>query len=416
MIAESLSSLSQVRAFVKVAQHGAISRATASLFRTQSVVTRAIRDLEDQLGAALFERHAGGMILTGDGEAVLPRAKRIVEELQAVPRYLSNEKSRLAHTEEVEALYLFNTQRLRIFVRLCETRHVQTAARTLGLTQPALSAALKVLESNAGQRLFERTPRGLVLTVFGRAIEPNVRRALNELAHLPSDIAHHRGVLEGSVRIGALPLGRTRILPEAIIRITSKFPGVRVVTNESPFEHLVNDLRFGELDFIFGALRPEEYANDLTSEALLSESLVLLVRPGHPLLGRRVRVSDLSRTRWIVSRAHTPARRLLENCMAKLGVSNVQPAVETGDLALIRGLLLRSDLVAAVSMHQLEHEMVRGELNRLEFNLPDTTRSIGVIQRSGAIPSPVATALLSAVRQVATEEPGGTPSVHRDAT
>lgn len=102
--------------------------------------------------------------------------------------------------------------------------------------------------------------------------------------------------------------------------------------------------------------------------------------------------------------------------MAKLGVSNVQPAVETGDLALIRGLLLRSDLVAAVSMHQLEYEMMRGELDRLEFNLPDTTRSIGVIQRSGAIPSPVATALLSAVRQVATEEPGSTPLVRRDAT
>ena len=95
---------------------------------------------------------------------------------------------------------------------------MQTVASLLGLSQPAISSTLKVLESGCGQTLFERTPRGLLPTRASLDILFPVRRALNELRHIDTDISALQGRLQGVVQVGALPLGRTRILPEAIVR------------------------------------------------------------------------------------------------------------------------------------------------------------------------------------------------------
>ena len=76
------------------------------------------------------------------------------------------------------------------------------------------------------------------------------------------------------------------------------------------------------------------------------------------------------------------------------------PAVETGDLAVLRGLLLESDMLTAISPHQLRYEIRDGSLVVLDFPLEGTRRQIGISQRRGAIASPGARALMVQVAQV----------------
>ncbi|AHL76898.1 LysR family transcriptional regulator [Stutzerimonas stutzeri] len=367
-MSRDLPNLMQVRAFVRVADQGSVSRASSMLYRAQSVVTRAIADLETRLDVALFERHANGMRLTDPGARVLPRAQRVLAELESVPLLLGRDPG-----QTTEPLYLYQARRLQLFVKLCETHHMQTVANLFGLSQPAVSAALKVLEDGCGERLFERTPRGLQPT---------------------------QGALHGAIHVGALPLGRTRILPEAIVRLTAAHPGVQVMTNESPFDLLATELRAGDLDFVFGALRPAEYASDLHGEQLLIEEMVVLARRGHALGAKRLTPQDLAQARWVLPRASTPARAKLDASFAELGIAPPRPIVETGDLALIRGLLLQSDMLAAVSAHQLEHEIDSGELQPLPLPLRHTTRPIGLIYRAGGLHSPPAAALMEQIREV----------------
>ncbi|MBD9631560.1 MULTISPECIES: LysR family transcriptional regulator [Pseudomonadaceae] len=393
-----LANLMQVRAFVRVADLGSVSRASEALFRAQSVVTRAISELELRLAAPLFERHANGMRLTNSGNCVLPRARRVLAELESVPRLLG--------MPPVEPLYLYQGRRLEVFVKLCETRHMQTVASHFGLSQPAVSSALKVLEGGCGQPLFERTPRGLQPTRASHEILFAIRRALNELRHIDTDLSAMRGSLSGVVHVGALPLGRTRILPEAIVRLTARHPGVQVITNESPFDLLATELRAGDVDFVFGALRSAQYASDLTGEALLTEEVVLLARQGHPLLQGQRTLGELQRARWVLPRAGSPARHLLETRFAAAGMVAPHAVVESGDLAIIRGLLLHSDMLAAVSAHQLEHEIASGELCPLPVQLEQTTRAIGLTFRNGCLHSPVSAALMQSIREVIREQAG----------
>lgn len=399
MESSELPSLMHVRAFVRVADHGSVSKASVALFRAQSVVTRSISELETRLGVPLFERHANGMRLTDFGARLLPRARRTLTELETVPGLLGG-----ADKQAVEPLYLFQVRRLQVFVKLCETHHMQTVASLFGLSQPAVSSTLKVLESGCGRPLFERTPRGLQPTRVSHEILFPIRRALNELRHIETDITALRGALQGVVHVGALPLGRTRILPEAIVRMMAEHPAIQVITNESPFDLLATELRAGDVDFIFGALRPEAYASDLAGEALLNEDMVVVARRDHPLYSKHALHDELSTARWVLPRAGSPARQMLDECFTRFGIAPPRPVVESADMAIIRGLLLRSDMLAAVSAHQLEQEIASGELCILPLELKQTTRAIGLTSRNGCLHSPVAQALMDMIRRVIREQ------------
>ncbi|WP_317988247.1 LysR family transcriptional regulator, partial [Erwinia amylovora] len=87
--AGELVNLMQIRAFRQDVAQGSVSKAADELFRTQSAITRSIRDLELTLAVPLFERNAGGMMLTDFGKCVLPRAHRAVDELLQIPLQLA---------------------------------------------------------------------------------------------------------------------------------------------------------------------------------------------------------------------------------------------------------------------------------------------------------------------------------------
>ena len=388
--------LMQIRAFLCVVDCGSVSKASVLLFRAQSVVTRAIIVLEERLGVCLFERNVHGMRLTKQGSAVVPRARRIVDELMAIPPIF--DKNSVWH---IAPLFLYQTRRLEMFATLCETHYMPAAASTLGVTQPAISAAIKILEQGCGCSLFERTPHGLLPTRPCLAMLVRVRRALNELRHIDDDLFALEGTLQGTVHVGALPLGRTMILPEAIVRLTIKHPHVLVVTNESPFDLLASELRAGDVDFIFGALRATTLGGDLHSEALLQEEMVVLVRRNHPWLDHAISPENLAAASWLLPRSGTPARQLLDKFFAHIGIATPNPVVETGDLAILRGVLLRSDMLAAVSAHQLQHEMGCGDLVQLPVPLIHTTRPIGLISRAAALQSSASSALMDEIREVA---------------
>lgn len=127
----------------------------------------------------------------------ITRARRAVEDLQAVPALMRKLKVRAsASTALPDAGWLFHTRRLEIFIQLYHVNHTQTVATQLGVTQPAISAALKILEKGADAALFRRTPEGVRPTAAADVLYPHISRSLNELDNIWSDLAARRSVLE----------------------------------------------------------------------------------------------------------------------------------------------------------------------------------------------------------------------------
>lgn len=392
--------LMQIRALNQVVIQGSVSKAADVLCRTQSAVTRSIRSLEQNLGVSLFERHSNGMLMTSYGKCILPRVEQALAELMQIPEMLSSLQNRTSPRPDSEPLWLFNLRRLEIFIVLSQNHHMQTTAVQMGLSQPAISAALKILESGAGVQLLARTPRGLMPSLAGREIIPSIRRALNTLSHIPAEISACQGILRGVVRVGALPLGRTRLLPQAIVNLTENYPGIQVVTNESAYETLVAEMRAGDIDLIFGALRSDKNCTDMQQEQLFCEQMIILVRAGHPLTKKPLDIADLQQARWVLPRSATPARYLLNQSFRAMGISIPDPVVETGDLAILRGILKQSDMLAAVSAQQLNIEIISGDLVTLPITLPATQRAIGITTRLGSLHSSAAEAMLLCLKKV----------------
>lgn len=395
----SAINLHHLRIFCSVATSGGIRVSAELLFRAPSAVARAVAVLEEQLGVALFERKGRGMLLTNAGDTVLARALRIEGELNAV----REEALKLGGQdgERVGSIdALFNGTRLMCASLLAQVHHMPSVARTIGLSQPAVSAAIGKLEGSLRQPLFLRTARGMTPTELGVRWIMRFDRALAELNHIASDVSALKGTLEGLVTVGALPLARTLMLPTAIAALLKRYPRLQVRSLESPYEELCRGLLSGRVDFILGALRPA-VDKELVTELLFGEPIVLICRSGHPLVGKQnLTFEDIGTFPWVLSRAGTPLRDSLDAFFVRSGQTPPRPAVETGDLALLRGMLLQSDMLTTLSAQQLYYEIDAGNLTVLPFVMEGMQRKIGVTTRSGARLSPGAVALLAEVRKL----------------
>jgi LysR family transcriptional regulator of gallate degradation len=390
--------LRHLRAFLAVAEEGSAYRAGETLFRAQSAVSRSVHKLESVLGVALFERRAHGMLLTEYGRALLTRARRVQQEVQRARTDLVAMTDKGTVRNAAVFNMLAHERGLRVFVALTEQHHMPSVADGIGISQPAVSMAIRQLEDSVGLRLFERTARGMIPTEPGMALALRLKRALAETRHAIADIAALRGVTQGTVTVGALPLGRTRLLPESIAGVVAQHPGLRVATIEGSFETLAASLRAGDIDFILGALRPGDYASDLSATPLADDALAIVARREHPWARRkRIAPADLTRARWVLPRVHTPNRTLFERALTARGLAAPDVVVETSDLAVLRGVLVNSDLVTAISPRQLSYELRAGLLQVLPFPLEDTRRVIGITQRTDSVASPGAKILMEEI-------------------
>ncbi len=395
-----------LRPFLEVAACGSVTRAAESLRRAQSAVSRSIAELERALGVTLFERRTRGLLLTEFGRTFERRVRIAFGELAQARDELARRAPDAAARLRRAPVFTFSVheRRLAVLAAFDERRHVSDAARVAHLSQPAVSMAMREIEAPLGVALFDRGASGTALSEAGAILLRHVKRALAQIRIGVSELSALRGVMEGRVTIGATPFGRPYLLPVAISRLVREHPGVTVRTVEGSMASLTAGLRSGDIDFVFGALPRDAPHEELVREELYTEAMAVLARAGHPLAARRRR--DALRAAlhevWVLPQRGSPSREMFEASLASLGLAQPRVAVESSDLALIRGLMLESDMVSAASRHLFHHELAEGLLVALVRTLPGSERAIGILRRTVDHSSPPAQLLIEALRSVRT--------------
>ena len=132
-------------------------------------------------------------------------------------------------------------------VAVAEERHFGRAAARCHVSQPALSAQVKKLEAALGTRLFERTPRGVIVTEPGKHLLRQARRMLDEGRRF-LELASASGALSGELRIDAIATLGPYVVPHILRPLRRRFPDVSFVLREGRTEAILEALGTGETD------------------------------------------------------------------------------------------------------------------------------------------------------------------------
>jgi DNA-binding transcriptional LysR family regulator len=183
---------------------------------------------------------------------------------------------------------------IRYFLAICEHGGFSRAADACGVSQPALTTALKRLEKEVGGDLFHREGRRLVLSEVGRLVKPHLEK-LYEAKDAAMEVARNFRLLRATpLRIGVMPtIGPARISGYLAL-FRNAHPGIDVAVSEYPLERLLHLLEDNELDVALASV-PQGLPDGFRSERLYAERYVVCFRPGHRFEAMKVvRLDDVS--------------------------------------------------------------------------------------------------------------------------
>mgnify|MGYP001191490645 CR=1 FL=1 len=176
-------------------------------------------------------------------------------------------------------------RRLRYFLAVAEELHFGRAAARVGIAQPSLSQQIRRLEEEVGVPLFNRTRRSVELTVAGRAMEPEARRALAAVEEA-MEVARRAARGEaGHLTVGFVETAATALVPGAVQRFSEEIPGVALTLRELSVSAQLEGVHAGTLDV--GIVRPPIDPAGLEIVEVQEEPFVVAAASTSPLAGRR---------------------------------------------------------------------------------------------------------------------------------
>jgi DNA-binding transcriptional LysR family regulator len=216
------------------------------------------------------------------------------------------------------------------------------------------------------------------------------------------EVRELQGATGSRVAIGCLPLARSVFLPLAVTRLLTQFPDARVSILDGPYVEQLHALRYGQIDWLIGALRQPPPAADVVEDTLFEQPLAVVVRPGHPLLAEsNPSAEQLAQLDWIAPPRLAPTRRFLDAFCERIGITAAANVIECSSLVATRGLLRHSDRAALLSPLQVREDVASGQLALLVDSLPDSGRAIGVTVRDNWRPTRVQAEFDGILRQLA---------------
>lgn len=288
---------------------------------------------------------------------------------------------------------------LRYFDAVARHGSFSAAARALGITQPGLTKAVRRLEASLECPLFERRPRGVVLTAQGQALLRHAGQLTVQMRDAREEIrAVARGAV-GELRIGAGPSWLTRALPRIVAQMAGAYPGLtfRIVSGfNGP---LMQALRNGDLDIVVSAL-PDRSPAGLQAIPLTRDTISVIARQGHPLHARR-RPSPSSTLAfpWALPGRDVLSRLRLEALFRLAGLEPPTPVVESDSISFIAAVVRDSDMLSFATSRVIRNDM--DGIAPLTIPRLSTTRVAGVLLRSSAGSTPAIRALVEAIERFA---------------
>ncbi len=278
---------------------------------------------------------------------------------------------------------MITIRQMRYFEALASCGHFGKAAEIVNVSQPALSAQIREMETALGVKLVERSRAGVFLTPEGEELLPEVSRILSSVENLMERAKRARGLLQGRLRLGIIPTVAPYLVPVLIPALKAEYPDLELELKEVMTDGCLEDLRAGKLDCAivalpldderFGSLplfrdrfliASAEEENTVLMSPMTQDQIdverLLLLEEGHCLRDQALAVCGGAASRKVANYGATSMATLLQMVSHGMGITLI-PEIAASD------------------------EASRNRMRIVPFAEPEPFRQIGLVWRRANI-------------------------------
>lgn len=294
-------------------------------------------------------------------------------------------------------------RQIECFQAVAELGSFSRAAERMNTTQPALSQAIRDLETGLGARLFDRTTRRVDLTEAGQAFAASAFVVLAELDRAVSNVQDLGQLRRGRLRIAAPPLLAAAVLPAVLRETAAQHPDLSLQVEDLGTDAIVEQVRNGRADLGLGTFQPGEEGVVVTP--VLRDRLMVFLAADHAL-------ADQTELTWAqiagqpqVALTRESGLRLLAEVGFESAGQPYRPALEVHQIHTALALVEQAGLIAVLPAYAKAAVHARAILARA-LTTPDIAREVALLRARDRSPSPahvaVAAILTRVLRRMAT--------------
>jgi len=262
-----------------------------------------------------------------------------------------------------------------------QTGSVTEAADMLGLTQPAVSRTLSVMEKRLGEPLFVKGRRPLEPTALGKALGTQGQVMLAAARKASETVENFRRGTAGTIRIGGTPFFMDALISSMTAEFQNSFPDVRVDQSYGYLSDLRAAIHADRIDLAICPIDILDEGSGLEFTEVLPGRNVIACSAVHPLLGRRQpRACELLDYPWIAPPPGSPLYADLHSILLSLGATEIKIRYSGGSLASVINYMTRTNALTVLPHGAVFAYRKEGAISALPFKIPHPDRALGVLR------------------------------------
>lgn len=286
---------------------------------------------------------------------------------------------------------------LEVLVAVAHERSFSRAAEVLDRTQPAISQAIRRLEEDTGEILFDRSSKDGTLTFAGKVLLEYAEQMLNLREHAVTALSEMRSLQHGKVTISANEHTVFYLLP-VIEEFRKRYPLIKVEVQRGVASRIPKQITAREVEL--GVISFEPHDETLRSVSVLDDELVLIVSPSHRLANKdSVSIKELEKETFVAHNAPSPYRQRVIETFAK-HKTDLNITVELPSLEAIKVLVERGVGIALVPRLTARAEIEAKRLCSVTVREMKLARKLNIIYRRSSALSHAARTFLEVAKEL----------------
>jgi DNA-binding transcriptional LysR family regulator len=286
---------------------------------------------------------------------------------------------------------------LEVLVTVAREKSFSRAAEVLDRTQPAVSQAVRRLEQEVGEKLFDRSSKDGTLTFAGEVLLDYARQMLNLRHSAQNALREMRDLHHGKVSISANEHTVFYLLP-VIQKFRELYPHIKIEVQRGVASRIPKEITAREVELGVISFKPTD--ESLRSVAVVTDELALIVAPTHPLAGRgTVSIGDLGNETFIAHNALSPYRQKVFESFDKHN-TKLNISIELPSLEAIKRLVEKGVGVALVPKLTAQAEIDNGQLKALSVKEMKLERKLNIVYRKNSVLSHAAQMFLKVAKEM----------------